>query len=483
MEYSARDYTRYMKEHIPLKDVCARLDMRTQGSGEPVRALCPFHSDRHPSLYIYQDHYHCYSCQAHGDMFALIQQVKGVDYQGAVKWVEEQFPFVKTQKPARRAGGKPNRSPILIAQEYYAAGGAEILRAGADERGYTLEFLKTAEVYGTNGHVLCARLSSEEQEGLLEAQLIQRDFRAPPERPAPYQDYFFTPRLVFLIRDAENNAVGFAGRSQRAEDTPKYLYTKGLPKDRVLYRLNAVIARNSRSEKNGEVRTLYLTEGLFDTLRLESLGMDAAGILGSRLSNGQLQLLERFVRDQRRLNRTIELACFLDSDKAGAVGAYELLKAVWRSGELRYTPLKVILNPPRLLHPEQGGKDPDELFRGKTAEKAQSWIESHTLRPLEFLLRYIWDPQTLAFSDTPLQLQTQWDALLFRERVRIMNQLSNLFSRKLWEELLEFYAMDNSTPESRFVLEQLVKYLRGRPEPSQSGPDLSGNEGDAPHPY
>ena len=30
-------------------------------------ALCPFHNDRHPSLYVSDDHYHCFACGEHGD--------------------------------------------------------------------------------------------------------------------------------------------------------------------------------------------------------------------------------------------------------------------------------------------------------------------------------------------------------------------------------------------------------------------------------
>ncbi len=38
--------------------------------GEPLvdgKILCPFHDDHAPSLRIYDDHYHCYACGAHGD--------------------------------------------------------------------------------------------------------------------------------------------------------------------------------------------------------------------------------------------------------------------------------------------------------------------------------------------------------------------------------------------------------------------------------
>ena len=33
--------------------------------------LCPFHNDRHPSLYVSDDHYHCFACGEHGDVIDL----------------------------------------------------------------------------------------------------------------------------------------------------------------------------------------------------------------------------------------------------------------------------------------------------------------------------------------------------------------------------------------------------------------------------
>ena len=34
-------------------------------------ALCPFHNDRHPSLYVSDDHYHCFACGELGDVIDL----------------------------------------------------------------------------------------------------------------------------------------------------------------------------------------------------------------------------------------------------------------------------------------------------------------------------------------------------------------------------------------------------------------------------
>ena len=36
------------------------------------KALCPFHNDRHPSLYVADDHYYCFACGEHGDAIDFV---------------------------------------------------------------------------------------------------------------------------------------------------------------------------------------------------------------------------------------------------------------------------------------------------------------------------------------------------------------------------------------------------------------------------
>ena len=39
-------------------------------------ALCPFHNDRHPSLYVADDHYYCFACGEHGDVIDFVSNPK-----------------------------------------------------------------------------------------------------------------------------------------------------------------------------------------------------------------------------------------------------------------------------------------------------------------------------------------------------------------------------------------------------------------------
>lgn len=39
---------------------------------------CPFHNDKHPSMKLYREHYHCFTCGAHGDVISLTAQILGL---------------------------------------------------------------------------------------------------------------------------------------------------------------------------------------------------------------------------------------------------------------------------------------------------------------------------------------------------------------------------------------------------------------------
>ena len=70
--------------------VSARTELRRAG---PARweGLCPFHDERTPSFGIdpVQKVYHCFGCQASGDLFTFVQETEGVDFKGALELLAE----------------------------------------------------------------------------------------------------------------------------------------------------------------------------------------------------------------------------------------------------------------------------------------------------------------------------------------------------------------------------------------------------------
>ena len=50
------------------------------------KALCPFHNDRNPSLFVDDDHYYCYACGEHGDVIDFTAKLFGLKlYEAAQK--------------------------------------------------------------------------------------------------------------------------------------------------------------------------------------------------------------------------------------------------------------------------------------------------------------------------------------------------------------------------------------------------------------
>jgi DNA polymerase len=73
--------------------------------GEPLAAgkiCCPFHDDSTPSLHVYDDHFHCYGCGAHGDTIDWLMIVEGLDRDAALQ-VLEHSPSNPTPRPSSRS--------------------------------------------------------------------------------------------------------------------------------------------------------------------------------------------------------------------------------------------------------------------------------------------------------------------------------------------------------------------------------------------
>lgn len=54
-------------------------------TGRYLTALCPFHAEKTPSFCVYADHFHCFGCGAHGDVFAWLMQAHGITFPEAVR--------------------------------------------------------------------------------------------------------------------------------------------------------------------------------------------------------------------------------------------------------------------------------------------------------------------------------------------------------------------------------------------------------------
>ena len=80
------------------------------------KALCPFHNDRHPSLYVADDHYYCYGCGEHGDVIDLTARLFDLSLYEAAKKLAYDF-GISQEKPRQDIRRKKNEAQQLRENE------------------------------------------------------------------------------------------------------------------------------------------------------------------------------------------------------------------------------------------------------------------------------------------------------------------------------------------------------------------------------
>ena len=65
--------------------------------------LCPFHNDRHPSLYVADDHYHCFACGEHGDVIDFAAKLFGLPLYEAAQRLAADFQLTPDKPPSAAA--------------------------------------------------------------------------------------------------------------------------------------------------------------------------------------------------------------------------------------------------------------------------------------------------------------------------------------------------------------------------------------------
>ena len=66
-------------------------------------ALCPFHNDRHPSLYVADDHYYCFACGEHGDVIDFTAKLFGLPLYEAAQKLAADFHLTPDKPPSAAA--------------------------------------------------------------------------------------------------------------------------------------------------------------------------------------------------------------------------------------------------------------------------------------------------------------------------------------------------------------------------------------------
>ncbi|AFK86972.1 MULTISPECIES: CHC2 zinc finger domain-containing protein [Thermoanaerobacterium] len=96
-----------VKTSVTLLEAIERYGLNPIKKGSRYWALCPFHADKNPSMAIYDEAYHCYGCQAHGDVIDFTARYFNITPLEATKKLASDFGIrLEGSKPSKEAQRK-----------------------------------------------------------------------------------------------------------------------------------------------------------------------------------------------------------------------------------------------------------------------------------------------------------------------------------------------------------------------------------------
>ena len=319
-----------------------------QKAGRNFKGLCPLHSEKHPSFFVFpaQQSWHCFgACGTGGDIFSFVMKKEGVDFGQALRLLAQRVGVTLGPREAESKVEDEKKERLFqineAATEYYhhllsSTKAGEAARSYLARRKVMPETIKdfrlgfSPDAWETIKNYLLGK-------GYTEKELAEVGLIIEKEEGGSYDR--FRNRLMFPIFDIQGRVTGFGARILD-DSLPKYINSPQTPifdKSSILYGVDK--AKSAIRKKN----LVIIVEGYMDVLTAHQHGwQNVVGSMGTSLTEKQVEGI-------RRLTSNITLA--LDADLAGeeatlrgrAILAYSNAEA------------NVISLPP--------GKDPDEVIR------------------------------------------------------------------------------------------------------------------------
>ncbi len=366
------DVVEEIKRRLELADYVGR-SVKLTRAGRNFRGLCPFHTEKTPSFYVFTDRstWRCFgSCGVGGDLFSFVAKRDGLDFRSALVQLAQEAGVQLTQEsPEKRSRVERLAALMSAAVDFYqrqlAAPDGERARAYLSaKRGLNADSIAEFHLgwapddWRALRDALVAR-GYDERDQLAAGLLVEPEGGG----QAPYDR--FRGRVVIPIADERGQFVAMGGRGLAGEQ-PKYLnspQTEVFDKGRTLYGLD-LAARAIR-----ETGTAVVVEGYMDVIGPWQAGYrNVVATMGTSLTEHHVALL-------RRLAKRVVLA--MDPDAAGLAAAEragglfvafsspEAAAQSARSAETLVRGTEVEL----FVAPLPAGKDPDEVAR----ESPEAW--------------------------------------------------------------------------------------------------------------
>ena len=334
--------------------------------GRTLVALCPFHAESSPSFTVFREtqHYNCFGCGKHGDVFTWLMERDGLSFREAMEQLAERV-SVSLEGVFQKGPGNEERQRARNAYEALAAVAdffhrslltdeGRLAQQYLEQRGlddaivpWNLGYHPTTG--GASGLIAFARERGVPIDVLEMAGLVRNGRES------------YAGRLMFPIVDERGRTVAFGGRlvpgapgnEPRGDYTPpKYLNSPESPlfhKRRVLYGLHA-------AKQAGE-RRLVVMEGYTDVIACHLAGFQGAvASLGTAFTAEHTRIVERYA-DQG-------VVLMFDGDRAGKQAAERAMRELVNS--------RLLVRIAMVSDGDDGAKDPADIVLAQPGDDEET---------------------------------------------------------------------------------------------------------------
>ena len=361
------DMERIVSGYLPLKK-----------KGRYLVGLCPFHSEKSPSFYVYPQNqsFYCFGCGAGGDVITFIRRIENLEYMEAVKLLADrcglELPMDSDQSDERsmlkkrvleinRESARFFHSCLMSEQGRQAY---EYLISRGRDRKTIRHFGLGYAPAGWDGLLNHLRTKGFSDNDMLEANVVTKGKYGPHDR--------FSNRVIFPIIDLRGNVVAFGSRALDDKGA-KYLNSSDTPvfkKSKTLFALNFA----KTSKRPG----LILAEGYMDVIAIHQAGFDnAVATLGTALTEEQARLISQYAE---------RVVLAYDSDGPGQAATKRAMNIFDEVG-VKVSVLSMT-----------GAKDPDEFIKKYGTERFAMLLDN-SRNPVEFELSKLHTTHDTAQAD------------------------------------------------------------------------------------
>ena len=367
-----------IKGRLSASEFIAR-DVRLQRSGRYLKGLCPFHDEKSPSFFVFEDRgtFRCFGCGEGGDVFTYVMRRDGSEFPDALRLLAAEAGVElsvhsrnpETEKHQQRTRTALEQATIFMHGLLRASPQAKESRHYLSERGVSEGMIEAFRLgYAPpSGSPITAHLRKlETNPQALRATGLAREDQGPTE------DYFFN-RLIFPISDRRGAVVGFGARAL-GDAMPKYLNTR---ENDTFHKGHHLYAFNMAAEAIRREATAILVEGYMDAIAAHQFGFDnTIASMGTALTNDQARLLAT--------SGAQRIVLALDADTAGAAATrrgVDVLRDVGRDGSDTEVDFRGLIRHEARLSVDiqvaemPAGEDPDSVIRADP-ERWRDLIES-----------------------------------------------------------------------------------------------------------